>query len=381
MGVSWRLSNSADLPPGAVDPVGRTPVWSTRDFRRAAAEMAPHDGSHLVAEVGGEPLLWAPLLRSPGPGGLLFYDVPAMIGDEHAFGTGGPTLGDEDRAALYPSLAVGMHGAHHGVVVAPSTSDAVRREVCAELLDALGNVARAEGCASNALLYATPELAALLRPGPQHVCATLGAESRLESAASDFEGYLGELSSRRRVRARRERRMYLEGPARTEIAEGPDALGTDLVDLRCNLRRRYGLPENRERSEAEFGALARHCSDRLVVGRTILDGATVGFVVDLRHGATLYARTAGFDYDRLGSRDFCYFNIVYYDMLEWGLPRGVRALELGLASYPGKRTRGSRFEARLGVFDLPGDPAREVLTAQDISERARLAAECGAGLA
>lgn len=381
MGVTWQLRDAVDIPPDAIDPVGRTPVWSTADFRRVAADLAPHDGSHLVAEVDGAPVLWAPLLHSPGPGGPLFYDVPAMIGDERAFGTDVPAPADDDRAALYPSIAIGMHGAHHGVVVAAGTSESLRGELCADLLPALGDLADAEGCASSALLYATPELVRLLRPGPRHTCAVLGAESRLESAAADFEGYLGELSSRRRGRARRERRIYLDGPARTDITEGPDALGDDLVDLRCNLRLRYGLPEDRTRTETEFAALARHCGDRLVVGRTVMDDDTVGFVVDLRHGDTLFARTAGFDYNRLGARDFCYFNIVYYDMLAWGLPRGVRALELGLASYQGKRTRGCRFEPRLGVFDLPAaNSACEVLTAQDISERARLVAECGDGL-
>jgi predicted N-acyltransferase len=351
------------------------------DFRRVAAELPQHELSHLVAEVDGTPVLVAPVLRSPRPGGLLFYDVPAMIGDERAFGVELPDLSDEHRAALYPSLAVAIHGAYHGVVVAEHTSATLRRELCGELLGATADLARELGCASAALLYATPALARWLRPAPRHVVAVLGAESRLESAAADFGGYLGELTSRRRGRALRERRIYLEGPARSEITTGPEALGDDLVELRCNLRLRYGLPVQRERTEAEFTALARWCGHMLVVNRSVMDGETVGFVVNLRHGDTLFSRTAGFDYERLGSRDFCYFNIVYYDMLDWGLPRGVRALEMGLASYPGKRTRGCRFEPRYGVFDLPADsPARAVLAAQDQTEWARLADECGDGI-
>jgi uncharacterized protein len=209
----------------------------------------------------------------------------------------------------------------------------------------------------------------------------LGAESVLSCAAGTFDGYLATLTSRRRGRVLRERRMYLDGPARSVVSTGPDALGADLVDLRGNLRVRHGLPEQRERTEAEFASLTRWCGDRLVVIRSVVDGETVGFVINLRHGDTLFARTAGFDYDRLGSRDFCYFNVVYYDALEWGLPRGVRRLELGLASYAAKRTRGCRFEPRFGVFDLPPDsPARDVLARQDAGERARLVTECGDGL-
>jgi predicted N-acyltransferase len=356
-------------------------MWSTVDFRRVAAELPQHELAHLVAEVDGQPVLAAAVLHSTGPGGLLFYDVPAMIGDERAFGPGVPPLAETDRAALYPSLAVGVYGAHHGVVVARHATARMRRDLCGELPAAVSAMARELGCASSAVLYATPELARLLRPAPGQVPAVLGAESRLEPAAADFDGYLAQLSARRRARVLRERRRYLDGPVRSEITTGGDALGDDLVDLRCRLRRRYGLPEQRRHTEAEFAALARWCGPMLVVNRSVVDGATVGFVVDLRHGDTLFARTAGFDYDRVGSSDFCYFNVVYYDMLAWALPRGVRAMEFGLASYPGKRTRGCRFEPRYGLFDLPAQgPARAVLAAQDTAEWDRLVAECGDGL-
>lgn len=382
MGLTWDLRE--DWFPGRdgwIDPTGSMPVWSAPDFRRVAAALPQHRLTHLVAERDGRPAVVAPVLHSPGPGGLLFYDVPAMLGDDRAFGVTPPRLDEGDRAALYPSLAVGTYGAYHGILVAADLPEAVRVDLLGGLLDALAKVAADRGCASSALLYAPPRLVDLLGPADRHVLAVLGAESRLTSHAEDFAGYLTELSSRRRGRVLRERRMYLDGPARSVVGTGPDALGPDLVALRCTLRRRYGLPEDRAHTEAELAALARHCGDRLVVNRSVLDGDTVGFVINLRHGDTLFSRTAGFDYDRLGPRDFCYFNIVYYDMLEWGLPRGVRTLELGLASYAGKRTRGARFQPRLGVFDLPaGHPARAVLADQDATERSRLTAECGASL-
>lgn len=381
--VTWRHREPGWLPDldGFTDPAGATPVWSTGDFRRVAADLPHHELSHLVAEVSGRPALIAPVLHSPAPGGLLFYDVPAMVGDDRAFGLDIPTLPEPDRAVLYPSLAVAMHGAYHGILVARDTPPEVRHDLCGRLLDALADLARDLACPSSALLYATPGLLPWLRPDPRHTTAVLGAETTLETDAADFSGYLAGLTRRRRTRITRERRMYLEGPARSEVATGPQAIGDDLVDLRCNLRRRYGLPEQRQRTEAEFAALARWCGDRIVVNRSIVDGDVVGFVISLRHGDTLYARTAGFDYERLGNRDFCYFNVAYYDMIEWGLPRGVRALGLGLAGYPGKRTRGCRFEPRYGIFDLPADsPARAMLAAQHDTERQRLVTECGTGL-
>lgn len=395
-GLQWTVAELDELAEQAElqrweDPVGRTPVWSRPDFRRVTLELPQHPILHLVAHRNGRPVLLAPVLRSERPGGLLFYDVPAMVGDERAFGDS--TRLDETaqhrlaelpvksaRSAAYPSLAVGTYGAHHGLLAAPELTEEDRITACRQLVHAVADLAEEYGCTSHALLYTTTQLTRWLLPelGPQHQVAVLGAESVLECGGTSWQDYLDGLSSRRRGRILRERRMYLGGPATSDIATGPDAIGEDLVDLRCNLRLRYGLPEERERTVAEFTALARWCGDRLVVIRSRIEGDTVGFVICLRDGDTLFARTAGFDYDRLGSRDFCYFNIVYYDALEWGLPRGVHRLELGLAAYPAKRTRGCRFEPRFGVFTLPPDsPLRTALALQDQGERARLVAECG----
>lgn len=314
-----------------------------------------------------------------------------MIGDEGAFGDHKrlPEAQSEQftaldltvrRAAAYPSLVLGTHGAHHGVVLDPSLDKDERIELCRGLPEAVAAVAADFGCTSHGLLYLSEGLLDWIRPalGPEHEIAMLGAESVLECDGEDWQDYVASLSSRRRGRVLHERRSYLAGQDRSHIATGPDSIGEDLVDLRCNLRTRYGLPDQRDRTIAEFEALSRWCGEDLVVIRSLRAGEPVGFVICLRRGDTLYARTAGFDYDRLGPHDFCYFNLVYYDALEWGLPRGVRRLELGLASYPAKRTRGCHFEPRLGVFHLPGHgELRTALRLQDSGERARLIEQCG----
>lgn len=390
-GLSWSLRDAQwQLPEDLVDPVGRTPAWSAPDFARTAAELPQHEFGHLVAESGGRPVLAAPVLRSAGPGGLLFYDVAAMIGDDRAFGEPMESsdeppdhLGEQHRSGLYPNLAVGMYGGYHGIVVHPGLSAAEVGRLGAELVGATAEVTAALGCSSSALLYLSAPVLAQLRSGftARHQVALLGAESVLNCQAEDLDGYLASFRSRRRRPLMHERRAYLASPASSTVSVGPDALGPDLVELRCNLRAKHGVPELRKRTEVEFDSLARWCGSRLVVVRARLDGDTVGFVIYLRDGDTLYGRTAGFDYDRLHEAPFCYFNIVYYDTLEWGLPRGIRRLELGIGSYPGKRTRGCEFEPRFGVFDLPsGSPARAVLAEQSDREVRRLHQECGLDL-
>ncbi len=388
--MKWELVDLSEVDFGHwVDPVGHTPVWSSPGFRRVTESLPQHPVLHLAAIRDGRPALLAPLLRSEEPGGLLFYDLPAMIGNEGAFGDHErlPAAEQfqeldltEDRSAAYPSLALGTHGAHHGVTLNPLLDKDERIALCRELPTAVAEVAEAHGCASHGLLYLTEGLLDWMRPAltPEHEIAVLGAESVLECEDGTWEDYVNGLSSRRRTRVLHERRSYLAGRDRSTITTGPDAIGDDLVELRCNLRTRYGLPDQRDRTVAEFEALSRWCGEDLVVIRSLREGEPVGFVICLRRGDTLYARTAGFDYDQLGSKDFCYFNVVYYDALEWGLPRGVRRLELGLASYPAKRTRGCHFEPRLGVFHLPGhENLRTALRWQDRGERLRLTEECG----
>jgi predicted N-acyltransferase len=355
------------------DPYREMPFWSTPAFRRAAVAAPPQRLALLVASLDGRPVLAAPLVISDKPGGLLFYDVPAMIGDTRAFGTTAPA-GDltAARVAAYPSVAVATHGAYHGILVDPEID---RDAALAQLPGALAGL----GYASSAVLYCDTTMLRALRPAGGQV-AVLGAETALETGHDNFDDYVAALSAHRRGRIRRERRDYLAGPLRTAITEGPGALGEDLVELRAGLREKYGLDGNRDATRAEFALLARECGANLVVARTRWDDDVVGFVVFLRDGARMYARTGGFDHDRLGPGDFVYFNLAYYDALAWALPRGVRRFEYGLSAYPAKRTRGCHFEPRYGLFQLPGTALGVALAEQDRTERERLAADCGPAL-
>jgi hypothetical protein len=378
--LTWQVQD-LDEPhlDGWTDPFERTPVWSRPDLRRFAADLPQQPLLNLVASRDGQPILAAPLLVSSEPGGLLFYDVPAMVGDERAFGAAPlPAVPTAARAAAYPSLAVGIHGGHHGILVDPALDRDDRVASCRALPAAVAELAETLGCRSHALLYLTPALVTALAPAAEPV--VLGAQSMLRFAGTTFDDYLGSLTSRRRRHVRSERSGYLAGPNRTVVREGPDALGPDLVELRCALRARYGHPVERARTESEFASLARHCGERLVVFRAVQNGDTVGFSVFLRDGETLYGRTAGFDYDRLRERDYCYFNLGYYEPVTWCLERGLRAVEMGLSSYATKRTRGCVFEPRFGFFTVPTD-LRAALAEQDRTERVRLAADCGSVLA
>lgn len=373
------------------DPFESTPVWSGTRFRRVAVALAGGEFPHLVAVQGGRPRMAAPVIWSREPGGLLFYDPPAMIGDPRAFGPPGGTAdgagdGTGDlgpaRAGAYPSLAVGTYGSQHGVLVDPALRTEDRVLLCRDLPRAVARLADEHGCRSHALLYLSRAVLEAAGPAARDATvAVLGAEARIVTDAGSFERYLDGLSMRRRQRILHERRSAQAGDVEVSVTEGAGALADDLVTLRCALRTRYGLPDKREETEREFEALDRWCGDVVVVCRSRKAGATVGFTLFVRDGDRLAARTAGFDDERLTRDDFCYFNTTYYEPLAWGLPRGIRSFDFGLSSYAAKRTRGCVFEPRFGMFSLPADGTlRRVLRAQHLGERERLETECRSAL-
>src|SRR5262249_27315975 len=153
--LTWRVHDLDELSlDDWTDPFDLTPVWARPDLRRFAAELPQQSLLNLVASEGGRPVLAAPVLVSAEPGGLLFYDVPAMVGDDRAFGVAPlPHVPAAARADAYPSLAVGIHGGHHGILVDPVLSHAERIAACRELPAAVSNLAGDLGCRSHALLY------------------------------------------------------------------------------------------------------------------------------------------------------------------------------------------------------------------------------------
>lgn len=394
--LRWESWSSADLfnratIEGWQDPFDPTPVWSAAHFSHVVADLAGDELRYLVALSDGQPVLAAPVLCYQQPGGLLFYDPVAMVGDDRAFGEGPvPCLNDavrreeleRARASLYPTLAVGTYGSHSGVLVDPALTVGFRSASCRRLVGATAALARQRGCRSYGLLYLSSSMLRHLRPVPADLqLALLGAEARILTEAPDLATYVATLSRRRRQRIEHERRSAARGGLNCTVEVGADAIDEDLVTLRCALRSRYGLPDQREETEREFDSLRRWCAERLVVSRSRRAGATVGFTIFIREGNRMAARTAGFDEQRLDRQDFAYFNTTYYAPLEWGLPRGLRSFDFGLASYPAKRTRGCSFEPRFGLFSLAGESLLQTaLVEQDSLERARLRRECGSAL-
>ncbi|GHE06736.1 GNAT family N-acetyltransferase [Streptomyces alanosinicus] len=163
----------------------------------------------------------------------------------------------------------------------------------------------------------------------------------------DLDDYLAWLPAGRRPRARRERRDF-ERSGRTIREVSLPEVVKEIAPLNSALMRRHGHDYGEERAAAVYDRQGRHLGDRSTLLLAEDAGHPVGFALRYRHGDTLYARVAGFDYSVPNVAD--YFNLVFYHSIASGVGRTVRAIHLGLGTFQAKLARGAQPHPLYSVF-------------------------------
>lgn len=346
-----------------------------------------HEARRLEIHQGGELAAVATLLVTHGPHGLLFYDPPRLVGTAGSMAM--PDALDaadrdrwqalteklpESRAAAYPSLTLGTFGSHHGVRHAAGRDARQRRALMAALPALVQQAARELGCRSHASLYLPESDAAAMAPTAArlgHTPVLLGAEGVRTHPGDSFDDYVERIGSRRRVKLRRELKDYAAAGFRTVVRTGADAIGEDVVDLQVRHRAKYGLPGGAERVRREFAALQEEMGDACVLLGAEQDGRLGGFVLFLRTGDVLCARTAGFLPETRG----CYPALTYHETARWAVEHGIGRVHYGLAAYQAKFARGCELRPRWGWFSFGGDRVyRDLMALQTRSLERHLAA-------
>lgn len=340
------------------------PLWTSEAWWRFVAADPDHELAFLVISTGAAPVAVAPAIVARGPANLLFYNPPRILGDFSAIGAQrlltaeeraavdacAPTV-DAVRPALYPSLAVGVFGSNLGLRAIDGHHGVDRARLVPALARFAGEVAARWDCRSHALLYLDPaEDAALSDPTSHRVL--FGGEGVLDVPPGGLDGYIRSLSSGRRNTVRREVRQYAEAGVHTTVDCGPTALTEEHAPLRAALRARYGHAAGPRWVETEFAALRRTVADRLVVFSARRDGRIIGYLMAARCGDVLYTRAAGFDYVASAGA-FCYFNLVYYDVIRWAERAGIRRVHYGLGTSAAKHHRGCALVPRWARLWLP----------------------------
>ncbi len=393
--LSGRLARSvAELLAAGLTDVPGTSAWTSMAWWRFIEADTDHEIAYLVIERHSVPIAVAPVLLIRGPGNLLFYNGPRLLGDFSAIGAEAlvepaeatrlaaarPVL-DAVRPGLYPSLTVGVFGSHLGLRPFGGGAGLDLRLLVPALSDLAARLARLWGCASHALLYLDPaEDAALAGAGPAHR-TLIGAEGILDVPPGDFDDYLRTLPSGRPNRIRRERLRYAEAGLTTCASTGAGALTDEYLPLRSALRAKYGHAAGNVWARREFEALRRTVGEELVVFSARTEARTIGYLMAMLRGDVLYTRAAGFDYAAAAGA-CCYFNLVYYDVIRWAQRAGVHRIHYGLGTSEAKYHRGCRLIPRWAYLHLPASTppqVTEVLATQHTS-LARLLTRLGVNL-
>ncbi|MGW1254417.1 GNAT family N-acetyltransferase [Streptomyces sp. NPDC002513] len=162
-----------------------------------------------------------------------------------------------------------------------------------------------------------------------------------------LDDYLAWLPAGRRARARRERRDFARSGRTIRDVSLPEVV-KEIAPLNSALMRKHGHPFSEERAAEVYDRQGRYLGDRSTLLLAEDAGRPVGFALRYRHGDTLYARVAGFDYSVPNVAD--YFNLIFYHPIESGAGRNVRAIHLGLGTFQAKLARGAQPTPLYSVF-------------------------------
>ena len=214
------------------------------------------------------------------------------------------------------------------------------------------------------LLYLDPAQDALLSGlyrglGLQRVL--FGGEAVLDVPPGGIEGYLRTLPKARRNKVRREMRAYAERGIVTAVESGTGSLGDEYLPLRTALRAKYGHAAGMDWARSEFQALRDTMGEELVVFSARSGEQILGYMMAFRKGDVLFTRAAGFDYDAAADA-FCYFNLVYYDVIGWAERAGIRRIHYGLGTSQAKHHRGCVLVPRWAYFSLARDTPAQART-------------------
>jgi uncharacterized protein len=274
-------------------------------------------------------------------------------------------LGIEGRTLI----AGGSRGYRSTLLLAPS--GASRAETLAALLRAALAVAREDGCAGIVLPFlTTPALAEVAGVARMRAAFDI-PEAEITGVGPSLDAYAERAPRRVRGRIRADRARFAR--AGWVVRERRlDECWPDTARLLYLLQRKHGHAERTLRDfEESMAGQARDLADRSAVFTCEDDRGIAGMVVCYRWRTTLYARVAGFDYDRL-RHGHEYFNVVLYGPLQYVAREGMSRLHLGPGSWEAKGYRGAvlrpLWSAFIPVTGLDDAPGLELVNGESVRE-------------
>lgn len=209
------------------------------------------------------------------------------------------------------------------------------------LVAALGNTQHEWDARCSAVLYVEEhdrELRSVLR-NEGYAQFLVGANCVLPIVWKSFEEYLGIFNRKRRLSIERERRQFTEGGISVSVEPVEPNLD-EIAHLQALLQQKYGAGYHPENERRVFVSLMENIPEyaHLLVARR--DGELVAFAMFLEKDGIMHSKMAARDSRRTPPEEFAYFNIVYYELIEEAIRRGVREIHYGPEAYAAKLRRG-----------------------------------------
>jgi uncharacterized protein len=220
------------------------------------------------------------------------------------------------------------------------------------LVEGVRSVAKSHNAHPIALYAGTETVRALQQYLPGRTPILLNADAAITIPGS-FQEYLQGLPSKRRTNIRREISKFSKQGYAVEFLPLSECY-EEVAPLVVNLQNRYGDPVTIEAMTSYLRLQAELYDHKTVVVTARISGALRAACVLYESPDGLAARMVGFDYENLLNA-FEYYNLCVYLPLEYGMRKGHKCLQLGVAAAGAKAARGAVLEP-LYAFDLGVSP-------------------------
>lgn len=213
-------------------------------------------------------------------------------------------------------------------------------EIITALVKASLEAAAADGCDGIVFPFLTTPALLRIASAVRIRAAFDVAEADITGIGDGLERYCEQLTHKVRNRILADRAKFTEAGWRVQV-RSLDECWRDMARMLGNLEQKYG------RSEADTARLVPTLANqaRIMGSQSIIftcedDDGIAGMVLGYPWRSTLFMRAAGFDYERLrNARE--YFNIGFYEPIEYSKNVGASRMHLGIASWEAKGYRGA----------------------------------------
>lgn len=321
-------------------------VYQSRQWLEFVQRSAAPAVTYLAATENGQALGLMPVYPEPGAPGS-GYGLTELAG-------AGPV---PETALLCGNRRAYRNEMLSAASPADSQPGSAGSQRGPEVLGTLTKAAASTAARPPALIfpYVSQEYASMLcQAVPDAVPLLCRLDANIRLHGRSFDEYVHDLGQKKASRVRREMRLF-ERAGYTVGNERLTDCWYEAGPLVANVQQRYGHDDTPDSCRQGLRGQAEMLAGHDVVFTARRAGRLVALALHYEWNGTLASRVVGFDYDNLaGTME--YFNLNFYQPLEYACARGLSQILLGTGSEHAKQQRGATLTGLWTVVAGPGAP-------------------------